>query len=297
MEPTRRAPVVAGVPVVGAGASASSASEMADARARPGRARGDRGRDRRGRVTRSASSAPRRSGWTARDIQPPGDEPGRANLPRLPAARRARLAAARPGRRARRAGRGRERRSPVTEPASLTIGDLAPPLELPDTDGHADDAAVPGRGTGDGRRLDLQPLPLRPRMARSPDGRRPRRTPTQGVRILHVNSNDAERKPADSYEAMKERVEVEDWPCPYLHDASQDAARAWGAADHARRVRARLRPAAALPRGARRRLRRSLSGGGVAARRPRRCARGRRPGSGRDQPGRLLREVEGVAAP
>ena len=43
-----------------------------------------------------------------------------------------------------------------------------------------------------------------------------------------MNSNDAARKAGDSYEAMQERVKAEDWPCPYLHDASQDAARAWG---------------------------------------------------------------------
>ena len=51
----------------------------------------------------------------------------------------------------------------------------------------------------------------------------------RGVRFVAVNSNDAERYPADSPEAMRERVERERWPFPYLHDAGQDAARAWGA--------------------------------------------------------------------
>ena len=51
----------------------------------------------------------------------------------------------------------------------------------------------------------------------------------RGVRFLAVNSNDAERYPADSLEAMRERVERERWPFPYLHDPSQDAARAFGA--------------------------------------------------------------------
>jgi peroxiredoxin len=50
-----------------------------------------------------------------------------------------------------------------------------------------------------------------------------------GVRFLAINSNDAERYPRDSYEAMKQRVAAEDWPLPYLHDASQDVARAYGA--------------------------------------------------------------------
>jgi hypothetical protein len=52
----------------------------------------------------------------------------------------------------------------------------------------------------------------------------------RGVRFLAINSNDAERYPADSYEAMVERVEQEgEWPHPYLYDESQEVARAWGA--------------------------------------------------------------------
>jgi peroxiredoxin len=51
-----------------------------------------------------------------------------------------------------------------------------------------------------------------------------------GVRFLAINSNDAERYPADSPEAMRERVIAEDgWPFPYLHDADQSVARAFGA--------------------------------------------------------------------
>jgi peroxiredoxin len=50
------------------------------------------------------------------------------------------------------------------------------------------------------------------------------------ARFYAVNPNDAERYPADSYEAMKERVEREgDWPLPYLRDEDQDVARAYGA--------------------------------------------------------------------
>jgi len=49
------------------------------------------------------------------------------------------------------------------------------------------------------------------------------------VRFLAVNPNDAERYPADSLEAMRERVESEDWPMPYLHDESQEVARGFGA--------------------------------------------------------------------
>lgn len=50
-----------------------------------------------------------------------------------------------------------------------------------------------------------------------------------GVRFLAINANDADRYPRDSPEAMRRRVEGEDWPMPYLHDASQEVARAFGA--------------------------------------------------------------------
>jgi AhpC/TSA family protein len=49
----------------------------------------------------------------------------------------------------------------------------------------------------------------------------------RGVRFLAVNSNDSERYPADSPEAMRERFERERWPFPYLWDESQEAAREW----------------------------------------------------------------------
>lgn len=49
------------------------------------------------------------------------------------------------------------------------------------------------------------------------------------VRFLAINSNDAERYPADSAEAMRARVVAGEFACPYLHDESQDAARDWGA--------------------------------------------------------------------
>ena len=51
----------------------------------------------------------------------------------------------------------------------------------------------------------------------------------RGVRVLAVNSNDADRYPRDSFDAMKDRVAKEDWPMPYLHDATQEVAREYGA--------------------------------------------------------------------
>jgi peroxiredoxin len=51
----------------------------------------------------------------------------------------------------------------------------------------------------------------------------------RGVRTLAINSNDAESYPADSPAAMAERAAAEGWGHPYLHDESQEVARAWGA--------------------------------------------------------------------
>lgn len=50
-----------------------------------------------------------------------------------------------------------------------------------------------------------------------------------GVRFLAINSNDAELKPADSFENMKARTAEKAWPFPYLRDESQEVARAYGA--------------------------------------------------------------------
>jgi peroxiredoxin len=50
------------------------------------------------------------------------------------------------------------------------------------------------------------------------------------VKVLAINSNDAERYPRDSYPAMRERVAADGgWPMPYLHDESQEVARAFDA--------------------------------------------------------------------
>jgi peroxiredoxin len=51
----------------------------------------------------------------------------------------------------------------------------------------------------------------------------------RGVRVLAINSNDADRYPRDSLQAMRTRVRSEDWPMPYLHDAEQTVARAYDA--------------------------------------------------------------------
>jgi peroxiredoxin len=111
---------------------------------------------------------------------------------------------------------------------ALTLGERAPDFELPGTDG-ASHALAENRAPATlvywtcnhcpyalawhDRMLDLA-----------------RDYSERGVRVLAINSNDPERYPADSFEAMVERVENEgEWPHPYLHDESQQVARDWGA--------------------------------------------------------------------
>jgi peroxiredoxin len=49
-----------------------------------------------------------------------------------------------------------------------------------------------------------------------------------GFRLVAINSNDADRYPADSFEAMKQHAAEEDFPFDYLYDADQSVARAYG---------------------------------------------------------------------
>ena len=111
---------------------------------------------------------------------------------------------------------------------ALSIGDRAPEFELPDTDGRS----WP-RSAGDGASATVVvftcnhcPYALAwheriAQVAHDYSGR--------GVHFLAINSNDAERYPRDSLEAMKRRVAAESWPMPYLRDESQEVARAFGA--------------------------------------------------------------------
>jgi peroxiredoxin len=105
----------------------------------------------------------------------------------------------------------------------------APPLSLPDTEGAVrtlDAGPAEARATVVVWTCNHCPYALawHPRLVDVANDYADR-----GVRFLAISSNDPERYPADGPEAMRERVERERWPFPYLFDSSQDAARAWGA--------------------------------------------------------------------
>jgi peroxiredoxin len=55
-----------------------------------------------------------------------------------------------------------------------------------------------------------------------------RRYAEQGVRIVAINSNDADAYPVDSFEAMVEHAREAAYAFDYLHDESQAVARALG---------------------------------------------------------------------
>jgi peroxiredoxin len=104
----------------------------------------------------------------------------------------------------------------------VNIGDAAPSFSLPDTDGveHGPDGVT----------VVLFTCNHCPYALGWHDGLMQVARDYEQVTFLAVNPNDAERYPADSYEAMKERVRADGgWPHPYLRDESQEVARAYGA--------------------------------------------------------------------
>src|SRR6476469_11190642 len=110
---------------------------------------------------------------------------------------------------------------------TLTPGDTVPDFSLPDTAG----ADVPLRADGAAATLVVftcnhcpYALAWHGRIAAVADDYAGR-----DVEVWCVSSNDAARFPADSPEAMRERVEAERWHMPYLYDETQDVARAYGA--------------------------------------------------------------------
>src|SRR5437763_5650539 len=108
---------------------------------------------------------------------------------------------------------------------TLSVGDTAPQFELPATDGsiHMPDGS-PATVVVFTCNHCPYALAWQDRIAHAA-----RDYADRGVRFLAINSNDSERYPRDSYEAMQQRVAAEQWPLPYLHDAAQEVARAYGA--------------------------------------------------------------------
>jgi hypothetical protein len=116
----------------------------------------------------------------------------------------------------------------MAQATATKVGELAPGLELPDTEGRIHTLPAPGEAPAAVVVWTCNHCPYalgwHERLVQVAREYGPR-----GVRFLAVNSNDGERYPRDSLEAMRQRVRDEDWPFPYLHDESQAAAREWAA--------------------------------------------------------------------
>jgi peroxiredoxin len=131
---------------------------------------------------------------------------------------------------------------------TVAIGQQAPEFNLPDTDGaswSSDDAGAPATVVVFTCNHCPYALAWHDRIVQAA-----RDYADRGVRFLAISSNDAERYPRDSYQAMRQRVAAEKWPMPYLYDESQAVARAYEAKttpdvfvlDSARRLRYRGAP-------------------------------------------------------
>jgi peroxiredoxin len=108
----------------------------------------------------------------------------------------------------------------------IAIGEKAPSFSLPDTEGVV---YSPGDGSATVVVFTCNHCPYALAwhdrihdVARDYAGR--------GVRVLAINSNDAERYPRDSLEAMRARVQRGEFDgMPYLRDESQEVARDYDA--------------------------------------------------------------------
>jgi peroxiredoxin len=108
---------------------------------------------------------------------------------------------------------------------TLTLGDTAPGFDLPAADGTRA-ALAAGAPTVVVFTCNHCPYAIAWHerlndVARDYSGR--------GVAFVAINSNDADRYPRDSFDAMRTRFEADPWPMPYLHDGTQEVAHAYGA--------------------------------------------------------------------
>jgi len=108
------------------------------------------------------------------------------------------------------------------------IGDPVPAFTLADTEGAVHEAPLADAPPATVLVVTCMHCPYviawNPRLRRVAEEYAPR-----GVRFLGIHANDATRYPADSIDHMRRFVREERWPYPYVHDETQDVARALGA--------------------------------------------------------------------
>ncbi|WP_226778926.1 thioredoxin family protein [Oceaniglobus trochenteri] len=116
----------------------------------------------------------------------------------------------------------------MATPPVCDFGWQAPDFSLPDTDGSAGSLETWGDGAATLVMFICNHCPYVLRalneIRRTADDLAP-----LGVGVIAICSNDAAAYPDDSPENMKLFHRKHDLPFPYLHDADQAVARAWGA--------------------------------------------------------------------
>ena len=113
-------------------------------------------------------------------------------------------------------------------PNSLKLGTVAPSFKLPGVDGADHTLPAPGEASATVVIFTCNHCPYAlawhdriVSVARDYADR--------GVRCFAINSNDAQRFPNDSFDAMCARVAADPWNMPYLHDETQQTARSYDA--------------------------------------------------------------------
>jgi peroxiredoxin len=116
-----------------------------------------------------------------------------------------------------------------TPSTMLELGTVAPPFELPDTEGVLHSSAEAERASALLVMFICNHCPF-VKHVRAELARVGRDYLPQGVAIFAISSNDAEAYPADGPLAMRAEKEAAGYPFPYLYDETQEVARAYKAA-------------------------------------------------------------------
>jgi peroxiredoxin len=111
---------------------------------------------------------------------------------------------------------------------AFDLGDPVPAFRLPDTEGGQHSVPLEDAPPATVLTVTCMHCPYviawNPRLRAVAEEYGPR-----GVRFLGIHSNDASRYPADSIDHVRRFVREQEWPYPFLHDESQQVARALGA--------------------------------------------------------------------
>ena len=110
---------------------------------------------------------------------------------------------------------------------TLALGAEAPPFDLPGVDGRNHALSDYGDATALALVWSCNHCPY----VQAWEGRMRQIQADyadRGVRLVAINSNDAQRYPEDSFEAMRDRARAEGFNFDYLHDEDQTVARAYG---------------------------------------------------------------------